>query len=91
MVIIKIPFPEEYKNEEYLNIMIKVMKIHFLLSMMGLDNYQHFRKHIIHTIRKYKKMLPTSIENIESWIKYHYKKEDKKKEDEDEKERQSKL
>lgn len=84
MVIIKIPFPEEYKDEEYLNIMIKVMKIHFLLSMMGLDNYQHFRKHIIHTIRKYKKMLPTSIENIESWIKYHYKKEDKKKEDEKE-------
>ena len=71
----QIPFPEEYVvgplvREDYLDLQIKRMKIHFIFALIGMDDKYKYYQFVRNNIAELKKRLPFSIEDIKLWEKY---------------------
>ena len=72
----QIPFPEEYVvgplvREDYLDLQIKRMKIHFILALIGMDDKYKYYQFVRNNIAELKKRLPFSIEDMKLWEKYN--------------------
>ena len=72
----QIPFPEEYVvgplvREDYLDLQIKRMKIHFIFALIGMDDKYKYYQFVRNNIAELKKRLPFSIEDMKLWEKYN--------------------
>ena len=71
----QIPFPEEYVvgplvREDYLDLQIKRMKIHFIFALIGMDDIHSYYNHVRQEIEYFKKMLPVNVEGMPLWKKH---------------------
>ncbi len=71
----QIPFPEEYVvgplvREDYLDLQIKRMKIHFIFALIGMDDIHSYYNHVRQEIEYFKKMLPVNVERMPLWKKH---------------------
>ena len=71
----QIPFPEEYVvgplvREDYLDLQIKRMKIHFIFALIGMDDIQSYYNYVRKEIEYFKKMLPVNVEGMPLWKKH---------------------
>ncbi len=71
----QIPFPEEYVvgqlvREDYLDLQIKRMKIHFIFALIGMDDIHAYYNHVRKEIEYFKKMLPVNVEGMPLWKKH---------------------
>tara|TARA_B100000963_G_scaffold279545_1_gene248028 strand:+ start:799 stop:2256 length:1458 start_codon:yes stop_codon:yes gene_type:complete len=71
----QIPFPEEYVvgplvREDYLDLQIKRMKIHFIFALIGMDDIHSYYNHVRQKIEYFKKMLPVNVEGMPLWKKH---------------------
>lgn len=71
----QIPFPEEYDvgplvREDYLDLQIKRMKIHFIFALIGMDDIQSYYNYVRKEIEYFKKMLPVNVEEMPLWKKH---------------------
>ena len=71
----QIPFPEEYVvgplvREDYLDLQIKRMKIHFIFALIGMDDIQSYYNYVKQEIEYFKKMLPVNVEGMPLWKKH---------------------
>ena len=71
----QIPFPEEYVvgqlvREDYLDLQIKRMKIHFIFALIGMDDIHSYYNYVRQEIEYFKKMLPVNVEGMPLWKKH---------------------
>ena len=71
----QIPFPEEYVvgplvREDYLDLQIKRMKIHFIFALIGMDDIHSYYNYVRKEIEYFKKMLPVNVEGMPLWKKH---------------------
>ena len=71
----QIPFPEEYVvgqevREDYLDLQIKRMKVHFIFALIGMDDIHSYYNYVRQEIEYFKKMLPVNVEGMPLWKKH---------------------